>query len=89
MKDTWLRDNNTHLNGPKNDGKEINMTRIGKSSDFISECGKYKICAANDVKHGYLPMIKAPTQDKSLTVFHSLADDFVLFEEAIEILNKQ
>ena len=23
MKDTWLRDNNTHLNGPKNDGKKV------------------------------------------------------------------
>lgn len=74
---------------PKNAGKAIKMSRIGKSSDFISECGEYKICAANDVAYGYLPMIKAPAKDKSVTVFHSLADDFVLFEEALDILNKQ
>jgi hypothetical protein len=65
------------------------MNRIGKSSDFISECGNFKICASNDHDGKYLPLMRMGDMQDEPVIFGSLSRDFVSFEEAREIISNQ
>ena len=64
----------------------MKLKRIGESSDFMSECGMFQICASNDSERGYLPMKRR--EEEWPVIFTSLTDDYVSFEEAKGILNK-
>ncbi len=64
----------------------MKLNRIGKSRDFMSECGMYQICASNNTERGYLPM-KRRKEEKSV-IFTSLTDDYVSFEEAKKVLSQ-
>jgi hypothetical protein len=65
----------------------MNMNRIGKSSDFISECGNFKICASNEHDGTYLPLMRQGDMDDKPVVFASVTEDFVSFEDAMTALS--
>jgi hypothetical protein len=65
------------------------MKRIGKSSDFISDCGNFKICASNEHNETYLPLMRMGDMQDEPIIFGSLSCDFVSFQEAKEIINNQ
>jgi hypothetical protein len=65
------------------------MNRIGKSSDFISDCGNFKICASNDHDEKYLPLMRMGDLQDEPVIFAGLSNDFVSFEEAKDIIGNQ
>ena len=65
----------------------MRMNRIGKSSDFISECGMFKISASNSPEDSYLPMIRMGDGKDKPIIFVGMTEDFVSFEDAKEVLS--
>jgi hypothetical protein len=65
------------------------MKRIGKSSDFISDCGNFQICASNEHDGTYMPLKRMGDMQDKPVIFAGLSNDFVSFEEAKEIIGNQ
>jgi hypothetical protein len=65
------------------------MDRIGKSSDFISKCGNFKICASNDHDGTFMPLIRLGDMQDKPVIFGGLSNDFVSFDEAKKIISNQ
>ena len=65
----------------------MDFERIGSSSDFISKCGNFKICASNDHDGTYLPLMRLGDMQDQPVIFGGVCDSFVSLDEAKEILS--
>ena len=65
----------------------MKMNRIGKSSDFISECENFKICASNDHDGTYLPLMRQGDMQDQPVIFAAVTESFVSYEVALEALS--
>tara|TARA_R110000822_G_scaffold226281_1_gene359083 strand:+ start:95 stop:292 length:198 start_codon:yes stop_codon:yes gene_type:complete len=63
------------------------MNRIGESSDFISDCGNFKICASNEIDGAYMPLMRSGDMQDLPITFVRLTKGFVSWELAEEILS--
>ena len=65
----------------------MEFKRIGKSSDWISDCGMFKIFADNDNLFGaYWPSMREGDGQEEPIKFKALSKEYMSFEDAKEVL---